>query len=185
MSFQGSYPCHFYLHLNTNVITYDIKYLYNGSQQDALFLNLILIKKLNMFQTDLLSIIRSLDTVFTAIGICRTVYVDSLLVRLGWNSVCSIFIGRYLPTKMKETECSKMSAYKIQTPGNYPEESIQHSEHGKSLKSRKCSCLLVHVHDASCLSNILPVTINKTSYLELGCLHFFCDIVWCWLVVSY
>jgi len=26
--------------------------------------------------------------------------------------------------------------YKIQTPGNYPEESIQHSEHGESLKSR-------------------------------------------------
>jgi len=24
----------------------------------------------------------------------------------------------------------EMSAYKIQTPGNYPEESIQHSEHG-------------------------------------------------------
>jgi hypothetical protein len=29
-----------------------------------------------------------------------------------------------------------MLAYKIQMPGNYPEESIQHSEHGKSLKSR-------------------------------------------------
>jgi hypothetical protein len=29
-----------------------------------------------------------------------------------------------------------MSAYKIQTPGNYPEESIQHSEHGGSMKSR-------------------------------------------------
>jgi hypothetical protein len=28
-----------------------------------------------------------------------------------------------------------MSTYKIQTPGNYPEESIQQSEHGKSLKS--------------------------------------------------
>jgi hypothetical protein len=27
-------------------------------------------------------------------------------------------------------------AYKIQTPGNYPEESIHHSEHGESLKSR-------------------------------------------------
>jgi hypothetical protein len=38
--------------------------------------------------------------------------------------------------KMEQTGCSKMSAYKIQTPGNYPEESIQHSEHGKSLKSR-------------------------------------------------
>jgi len=34
------------------------------------------------------------------------------------------------------TECSEMSAYKIQTPGNYPEESIQHSEQGESLKSR-------------------------------------------------
>jgi len=27
-------------------------------------------------------------------------------------------------------------AYKIQTPGNYPEENIQHTEHGESLKSR-------------------------------------------------
>ena len=30
----------------------------------------------------------------------------------------------------------EMSAYKIQTPGNYPEENTQHTEHGKSLKSR-------------------------------------------------
>jgi hypothetical protein len=37
---------------------------------------------------------------------------------------------------MEQTECSEMSAYKIQTPGNYPEENIQHSEHGESLKSR-------------------------------------------------
>jgi len=27
------------------------------------------------------------------------------------------------------------SAYKIQTPENYPEENIQHSEQGESLKS--------------------------------------------------
>jgi len=32
-----------------------------------------------MFRTDLLSIIRSLDTVLTAIGICHTSYVDCLL----------------------------------------------------------------------------------------------------------
>jgi hypothetical protein len=32
--------------------------------------------------------------------------------------------------------CSETSAYKIQTPGNYPEENIQHTEHGESLKSR-------------------------------------------------
>jgi len=38
--------------------------------------------------------------------------------------------------KMEQTECSKTSAYKFQTPGNHPKESIQHSVHGKSLKSR-------------------------------------------------
>jgi len=38
-----------------------------------------------MFRTDLLSIIRSLNIVFTAIGICHTSYVDSLLARSGWT----------------------------------------------------------------------------------------------------
>jgi len=42
-------------------------------------------KELYMFRTDLLSIIRSLNTVFTAIGICHTSYGDSLLARSGWN----------------------------------------------------------------------------------------------------
>jgi hypothetical protein len=37
---------------------------------------------------------------------------------------------------MEQTECSEKLAYKIQTPVNYPEEKIQHSEHGESLKSR-------------------------------------------------
>jgi hypothetical protein len=37
--------------------------------------------------------------------------------------------------KMERTECSETLAYKIQKPGNYPEESIQHSEHSESLKS--------------------------------------------------
>jgi hypothetical protein len=31
----------------------------------------------------------------------------------------------YPPMKMEQTECSETSAYKIQTPGNYPKESIQ------------------------------------------------------------
>jgi hypothetical protein len=42
----------------------------------------------------------------------------------------------YLPVKMEKTECSETSAYNLQTPGNYPKESIQHLEHGESLKSR-------------------------------------------------
>jgi len=41
-----------------------------------------------------------------------------------------------MPMKMEQTERSETSAYKIQTLGNYPEERIRHSEHGKSLKSR-------------------------------------------------
>jgi hypothetical protein len=39
----------------------------------------------------------------------------------------------YLPVKMEV--CSETSAYKLQTPGNYPKETIQHLEHGISLKS--------------------------------------------------
>ena len=38
--------------------------------------------------------------------------------------------------KMEQTQCSETLAHKIQTPGNYPEESIQHLEHGELLKSR-------------------------------------------------
>jgi len=44
--------------------------------------------------------------------------------------------------KMEQTECSETSAYKIQTPGNYPEENIQNTEQGESFKSRIMeSCL--------------------------------------------
>jgi len=42
----------------------------------------------------------------------------------------------YLHSYEDGTECSETSAYKIQTR-KYPEESIPHSEHGESLKSRK------------------------------------------------
>ena len=38
--------------------------------------------------------------------------------------------------KMEQTGCSETSAYKIQRPGNYPEENIERTEHGESLKSR-------------------------------------------------
>jgi len=61
-----------------------------------------------------------------------------------WNQEYFISMGRKLqdtfvnqktPFQKKE-QCTETSAYKIQKPGNYPEESIQHSEHGESLKSR-------------------------------------------------
>jgi hypothetical protein len=37
---------------------------------------------------------------------------------------------------VEQTECSETSAYKIQKPVNYPEENIEHTEQGESLKSR-------------------------------------------------
>jgi hypothetical protein len=40
------------------------------------------------------------------------------------NPNASLTGGRWLKT----------SAYKIQMPGNHPEENIQHTEHGESLK---------------------------------------------------
>jgi len=40
-----------------------------------------------MFRTDLLSIIRSLNTVYTAIGICHASYGGCLLARSGWKSI--------------------------------------------------------------------------------------------------
>jgi hypothetical protein len=43
----------------------------------------------------------------------------------------------YLPAYEDGTECSETSVYELQTPGNYPEESIPHSEQGESLKSGK------------------------------------------------
>ena len=59
---------------------------YNKSRRDALILKFIFDKELYMFRTDLLSIIRSLNTVYPAIGICHVSYVVCLLARSGWNS---------------------------------------------------------------------------------------------------
>jgi hypothetical protein len=39
-----------------------------------------------------------------------------------------VILHTYPPMKMEQTECSEMLAYKIQTQGNYPEESIQHTQ---------------------------------------------------------
>jgi hypothetical protein len=62
-------------------------YSYNKSQQNELFPNFILVKNSVFFWTDIISNIRNLNTVFTAIGICRNSYVDCLLARSGWSSI--------------------------------------------------------------------------------------------------
>jgi len=55
-----------------------VMYSYNKNQRDALILKFIFDKGLYIFRTDLLSIIRSLNTVNTEIGIRNA--------RSGWNS---------------------------------------------------------------------------------------------------
>ena len=84
--------------------------------------------------------------------ICRCFGTLCLLYDFFWviprrmNFICRRFgalflfhlyrqVGVHLLAYKDGTECSETSAYKIQTPGIYPEE-IQHTEHGESLKSR-------------------------------------------------
>jgi hypothetical protein len=50
---------------------------------------------------------------------------------LGW-----VWSTLHTHPPMKMEQCSKTPAFKLQTPVTHPEESIQHSEHGESLKSR-------------------------------------------------
>jgi hypothetical protein len=40
---------------------------------------------------------------------------------------------------MEPIQCSETSGYKIQTPGNYPEDNILRPQHGESLKTTKRS----------------------------------------------
>jgi len=51
-----------------------------------------------------------------------------------FRTLCLFHLHTYPPMKMEQ--CSETSVHKIQTPGNNPEASVQHSEHGESLKSR-------------------------------------------------
>jgi len=63
---------------------------YNENQRDAPFLTFISDKELYMFQTDLLSIIRSLNTVYTAIGISHASFDACLLARSGCSILTSL-----------------------------------------------------------------------------------------------
>ena len=68
-------------------------YSYSKSQQDALFLKFNFGKGLYMFRTDLLSIIRSLNTVYTAKGICHAVVMTDLASRHNYmtNTYCCVY----------------------------------------------------------------------------------------------
>ena len=62
-------------------ICYDCYYTLITKANEIHYFSTLFDKELHMFRTDLLSIIRSLNTVFTATSICHTSYVDCLLAR--------------------------------------------------------------------------------------------------------
>jgi hypothetical protein len=68
---------------------------------------------------------------------------------------------------MEQTECSETSAYKIQTPGNYPEENIQHTEHGESLKSRIHILLMKAHHKAKYSLRGVETVCPVLSYIKV------------------
>jgi hypothetical protein len=61
---------------------------------------------------------------------------------------------------MEQTECSETSAFKTQTPGNYPKEIIQHSKHGESLNSRSVK----HVSKAILFADDTSVIVNDKDH---------------------
>ena len=79
--------------------------------------------------------------------------LDFICRRLG--ALCLFHLHRqadhiYLPMKMEQPECSETSAYEIQTPGNYPNESIQQKSY---LKIRPK--FIIWVVDNGVASNVI------------------------------
>jgi hypothetical protein len=63
-----------------------------------------------------------------------------------------------------------MSAYKIQMPGNYPEESIQHLENSESLKSRILQSMF-KIKKMVKTANEAIAEILKDKYVNLTAIH--------------
>ena len=80
-----------------------------------------------------------------------------------------------VPTKMEQTVCSEMSAYKLQTPGNYPKESIKHTEHGESLKSRISYIILVNVVNFQHI-HVLERGFIQNIYYKNQCSNVKCEV---------
>ena len=77
----------------------------------------------------------------------------------------------YLPMKMEQAECSEMSAYKIQTSGNYPEENIQHIigvlYTYLPMKMEQTECSEMSVHKIQTPGNYPEENIQHTCILPM------------------
>jgi len=68
---------------------------------------------------------------------------------------------------MKMKQRSETSAYKIQTPGSHPKESIQHSGHGESLKSRSLRLVCIYVCSHVSIYDIYIIYIHSYANVSL------------------
>jgi len=64
-------------------------------------------------------------SIYTGKGLAKPFPVQILQLFLN-----PVILHTYILMKLEQTGSSETSEYKIQTPGNSPEESIQHSEQG-------------------------------------------------------
>jgi len=92
-----------------------------------------------------------------------------------------VILNTYLPMKMEQTECSETLTHKIQTPGNYPEQSIEHSEHDESLKSRisfSFTCIVLSVFSIDFLWDFAfdSLILNYKYFPK----KYTCNIAVCW-----
>jgi len=71
----------------------------------------------------------------------------------------------YLPAYKDGTECSETSVYKIQTPGNYPEESTQHQNKTK-VWNQKSSCSVLNNFKGNC--SYRPAVTRRVTLLWVG-----------------
>ena len=95
-----------------------------------------------MFRTGILSIIRSLNTVFAATDICHTSYVDCLLERSG-SILTSPADSRH--NCMTNTSCCE---YSIQTPDDGQYSCPKHIEFFTKIMSRNLAFIIRIYHDA-------------------------------------
>jgi len=110
--------------------------------------------------------------------------VWNLYADVSEHTVCSIFIGRwvwsiihtsYLPAYEDGPECSETSVYKVQTPENYPEESIQLQNKAKVWNQEYNIILtafplrnLLHEH-ASVLRSFIFPSFSKSLRTQVQC----------------
>jgi hypothetical protein len=113
----------------------------NGSPRHAPYLLHIPASGLHVgrYPPQLVSVSRPATTLSHSLLLAQAIFEPNLFFNKYSNISNLVIFHIYPPLKMEQTVYSETSAYKIQTLGNYPEESIQHSEHGESLKSRKVS----------------------------------------------